>query len=59
MNKDSGTNTNRSKKSIIKNLSDKNRLVFLDNESFEEKGAIVLSKLSIAVYFLFSLIRIT
>lgn len=56
MNKDSGTNTNRSKKSIIKNLSDKYRLVFLDNESFEEKGAIVLSKLSIAVYFLFSLI---
>ena len=56
MNKDSGTNTNRSKKAIIKNLSDKYRLVFLDNESFEEKGAIVLSKLSIAVYFLFSLI---
>ena len=56
MNKDPGTNTNRSKKSIIKNLSDKYRLVFLDNESFEEKGAIVLSKLSIAVYFLFSLI---
>ena len=56
MNKDSGTNTNRSKKSSIKNLSDKYRLVFLDNESFEEKGAIVLSKLSIAVYFLFSLI---
>ena len=56
MNKDSGTNTNRSNKSIIKNLSDKYRLVFLDNESFEEKGAIVLSKLSIAVYFLFSLI---
>lgn len=56
MNKDSSTNTNRSKKSIIKNLSDKYRLVFLDNESFEEKGAIVLSKLSIAVYFLFSLI---
>ena len=56
MSKDSGTNTNRSKKSIIKNLSDKYRLVFLDNESFEEKGAIVLSKLSIAVYFLFSLI---
>ena len=56
MNKDSDTNTNRSKKSIIKNLSDKYRLVFLDNESFEEKGAIVLSKLSIAVYFLFSLI---
>ena len=56
MNKDSGTNTNRSKNAIIKNLSDKYRLVFLDNESFEEKGAIVLSKLSIAVYFLFSLI---
>lgn len=56
MSKDSGTNKNRSKKSMIKNLSDKYRLVFLDNESFEEKGAIVLSKLSIAVYFLFSLI---
>ena len=55
MSKDSGTNKNRSKKSMIKNLSDKYRLVFLDNESFEEKGAIVLSKLSIAVYFLFDI----
>ena len=30
MSKDSGTNKNRSKKSMIKNLSDKYRLVFLD-----------------------------
>ena len=56
MNNGKGSNTSTNKKTFIKNLSDKYRLVFLDNESYEEKGAIILSKLSIIIYFLFSLI---
>ena len=51
MNDDKNLNKNQKKEPVLKSLTDKFRVVFLDNESYEEKGSIVFSRLSIIIYF--------
>ena len=41
MNDDKNLNKNQKNESFLKSLTDKFRVVFLDNESYEEKGSIV------------------